>query len=77
LLLIGKRVDEALVLLDRFIDDGLLHNLEELEVVHGAGEGVLRRAARDFLRTHREVKAFHAGDIGQGGDNVTIVRLRG
>jgi DNA mismatch repair protein MutS2 len=76
LLLVGKRVDEALVLLDRFLDDALLHHLAELEVVHGAGEGILRRAVRDFLRGHLEVKAFHAGDIGQGGDNVTIVQLR-
>jgi DNA mismatch repair protein MutS2 len=76
LLLVGRRVDEALVLLDRFLDDALLHHLAELEVVHGAGEGVLRRAVRDFLRGHREVKAFHAADVGQGGDNVTIVQLR-
>jgi DNA mismatch repair protein MutS2 len=76
LLLVGKRVDEALVLLDRFVDDALLHHLAELEVVHGAGEGILRRAVRDFLRGHREVKAFHAADVGQGGDNVTIVQLR-
>jgi DNA mismatch repair protein MutS2 len=76
LVLIGKRVDEALVLLDRFLDDALLHHLAELEVVHGAGEGVLRRTVRDFLRDHREVEAFHAADVGQGGDNVTIVRLR-
>ncbi len=76
LLLVGKRVDEALVLLDRFLDDALLHHLAELEVVHGAGEGILRRAVRDFLRGHREVKAFHAADVGQGGDNVTIVQLR-
>jgi DNA mismatch repair protein MutS2 len=76
LLLVGKRVDEALVLLDRFLDDALLHHLAELEVVHGAGEGILRRAVRDFLRGHREVKAFHAADVGRGGDNVTIVQLR-
>jgi DNA mismatch repair protein MutS2 len=76
LMLVGKRVDEALILLERFVDDGLLHHMEELEIVHGSGEGVLRRAVRDFLRGHREVKAFHAADIGQGGDNVTIVRLR-
>ncbi len=77
LLLVGKRVDEVLPLLDRFLDDALLHGLREVEVVHGAGEGILRRTVRDFLAGHREVVAFHAGDIGRGGDNVTVVELRG
>jgi DNA mismatch repair protein MutS2 len=77
LLLVGKRVDEVLPLLDRFLDDALLHGLREVEVVHGAGEGILRRTVRDFLAGHREVVAFHAGDIARGGDNVTVVELRG
>jgi DNA mismatch repair protein MutS2 len=76
LLLVGKRVDEALALLDRFIDDGLLHGMTELQVVHGSGEGILRRAVREFLAGHREVAAFNAADLAQGGDNVTIVQLR-
>jgi DNA mismatch repair protein MutS2 len=76
LLLIGKRVDEALPVLDRFLDDALLHGLGEVEVMHGAGEGVLRRTVRDFLARHREVTAFHAGDLSRGGDNVTVVQLR-
>jgi DNA mismatch repair protein MutS2 len=77
LLLVGKRVDEVLPLLDRFLDDALLHGLREVEVVHGAGEGILRRFVRDFLAGHREVVAFHAGDVARGGDNVTVVELRG
>ena len=76
LLLIGKRVDEALGLLDRFVDDALLQGLSELEVVHGCGEGILRRAVREFLAGHREVVAFHAADLAGGGNNVTIVQLR-
>ncbi len=76
LLLIGKRVDEALPLLDRFIDDALLQGLSELEIVHGSGEGILRRVVREFLAGHREVAVFHAADLARGGDNVTIVELR-
>ncbi len=76
LLLIGKRVDEAMALLDRFVDDALLQGLSELEVVHGCGEGILRRAVREFLAGHREVVAFHAADLAGGGNNVTIVQLR-
>jgi len=76
LLLVGKRVEDALLLLDRFLDDALLHHQRQVEVVHGSGEGILRRAVRDFLGGHREVQAFHAADLAQGGDNVTIVELR-
>lgn len=76
LLLVGRRVDEALALLERFLDDALLHGAQEVEVVHGAGEGILRRAVRAYVAGHREVAAFHAADPGQGGDNVTIVGLR-
>ena len=46
-------------------------------MVHGSGEGILRRAVRDYLAGHREVTAFHAGDIARGGDNVTVVELKG
>lgn len=77
LLLVGERVDAALPRLDRFLDDALLHGLRQVEVVHGAGEGILRRAVRDFLAGHREVTAFRAGEFGEGGDNVTVVELRG
>jgi DNA mismatch repair protein MutS2 len=44
-------------------------------VVHGAGEGILRRAVREFLAANRAVSAFHAADISHGGDNVTVVEL--
>lgn len=75
LLLVGARVDDAVPKLARFLDDALLHNLREVEVVHGSGEGILRRAVREFLAGHRGVSAFHAADQSQGGDNVTIVEL--
>ena len=77
LLLVGMRVEAALILLDRFIDDALLHGMREVEVVHGAGEGILRRAVRDFLARHSGVTAYRAGELGEGGDNLTVVDLRG
>jgi DNA mismatch repair protein MutS2 len=75
LLLVGARVDEALPQLERFIDDALLHQQRQVEVVHGAGEGILRRAVREFLAASRAVSAFHAADLSHGGDNVTVVEL--
>jgi DNA mismatch repair protein MutS2 len=77
LVLVGERVDAALPRLDRFLDDALLQGVREVEVVHGAGQGILRRAVRDFLGQHREVASFRPGGLGEGGDNVTVVELRG
>ncbi|MDO9080916.1 MAG: Smr/MutS family protein, partial [Desulfuromonadales bacterium] len=77
LLLVGKRMEEALILLDRAVDDALLNGLSELEVVHGAGEGILRRAVREFLAGHQGIRGFHPAEAGHGGDNVTVVELNG
>jgi DNA mismatch repair protein MutS2 len=76
-LLVGNRAEEALLLLDRFLDDALLHGWQEVEIVHGAGEGILRRSVREFLAGHRGVVAFRAASVEQGGDNVTVAELRG
>jgi DNA mismatch repair protein MutS2 len=73
--LIGQRVDNALVELERFIDDALLANLRQVEIIHGAGEGILRRAVREFLAKQRGVTAFYAAPAEQGGDNITIAEL--
>ncbi|MDA3902155.1 MAG: endonuclease MutS2 [Desulfuromusa sp.] len=73
--LIGQRVDEALAQLERFIDDAVLANLQLVEIVHGSGEGILRRAVREHLGGEREVTAFYAAPISQGGDNITIAEL--
>ena len=77
LLLVGQRVEAALPVLDKFLDDALLHGQRRVEVVHGSGEGVLRRAVREALAAHREVTAFYAAAPEQGGENVTLVELRG
>ncbi len=75
--LIGQRVDEALPQLERFIDDALLHNLRQVEIIHGAGEGILRRAVREFLAGQAGVSAFYAAPVEQGGENITIAELGG
>jgi len=75
LMLVGKRVDESLQLLEKFVDDALLNNLSQVEIVHGAGEGILRRTVREFLAGQRGVSAFYAAPAEQGGDNVTIAEL--
>lgn len=76
LVLVGKRVEDASIMLDRFLDDALLHGEEKLEIVHGAGQGILRKAVREFLAGRKEVATFQAAAAEQGGDNVTLVELR-
>ncbi len=76
LLLVGKRVEDAQGLLGRFLDEALLHGELNLEIVHGAGQGILRKAVREFLAERREVTIFQAAGVEQGGDNVTLVELR-
>jgi DNA mismatch repair protein MutS2 len=76
LVLVGKRVEDAQGLLGRFLDEALLHGEQKLEIVHGAGQGVLRKAVREFLAERNEVAIFQAAGADQGGDNVTLVELR-
>ena len=75
LVLVGKRVDEALELTAAFLDDALLHGESRLEIVHGSGEGILRRAIREFLVGRRDITRFGAADLSDGGENVTVVEL--
>ncbi|NOR49964.1 MAG: endonuclease MutS2, partial [Desulfuromonadales bacterium] len=76
LVLVGKRVEEAQGLLSRFLDEALLHGEQKLEIVHGAGQGILRKVVREFLAECDEVAVFQAAAAEQGGDNVTLVELR-
>ena len=73
--LVGLRVDDALAKLERFIDDASLHHLQQVEIIHGAGQGILRRAVRERLATEAAVTAFYAAPADQGGDNITIAEL--
>jgi DNA mismatch repair protein MutS2 len=73
--LIGLRVEEALPLVDKGIDDAYLAGLREIEIIHGAGTGRLRQAIREFLADHHLVKSFRSGGLGRGGDGVTMVEI--
>ena len=75
LLLVGKRVDEAMELTAAFLDEALLNGEQRLEIVHGAGEGILRRAIREFLAGQNGITRFGAAELSDGGDNVTVVEL--
>jgi DNA mismatch repair protein MutS2 len=75
LMLIGKRVDESLEEVDRFLDAAVLAGRREVRIVHGHGTGRLRRAVREHLRSHAQARGHRPGKPHEGGDGATIVRL--
>ena len=72
----GKRVDEVLGILDKFMDTAILLGQGQLKILHGKGEGVLRKVVREHLRKFREVASIQDEHIEQGGDGITIVILK-
>jgi DNA mismatch repair protein MutS2 len=71
----GARVDEALELLDRYLDDASLAGLDRVTVVHGLGTGALRDAVRASAAANPLVREVRPGERGEGGDGATIVSL--
>ena len=72
----GMMTDEAIMVLDQFLDTALLGKLETVTVVHGKGTGAVRNAVRSHLKRSRYVKSFRPGRYGEGEDGVTVVELR-
>ena len=73
---IGYNVDEAIFVIDKFLDDCSLAKLQNVRIVHGKGTGKLRNGIHQFLKTNPHVKSFRLGTFGEGEMGVTIVELR-
>ena len=74
--LIGMTVDEAIPVMEKYLDDAYLAHLEKVHVVHGRGTGALRNAVQQRLRKLKYVKSFHLGEYGEGDTGVTIVEFK-
>jgi len=74
--LIGRTVEEALGLLDKFLDDAVLAGHREVRVVHGHGTGRLRIAVQEFLSTHPLVSSHRPADSKAGGSGATVALLQ-
>lgn len=74
--IIGKRVDEALPVVEKYIDDAYLAHLSKVTIIHGRGTGALRDAVHQQLKRLKYVKTFRLGTFGEGDQGVTIVEFK-
>ena len=72
----GLTLDEAILEVDKFLDDCYLSSLHEVTIIHGKGTGVLRAGIGEFLRRHPCVDSYRAGRYGEGEMGVTVVTLK-
>ena len=71
----GKRGDEALDILRRYIDDATMVSATEVKILHGKGNGILRQLIRDYLATIDVVKSYKDEHVERGGSGITVVNL--
>ena len=74
--LLGKTVDEAIPLLDKYLDDAYLAHLKSVRVVHGKGTGALRNAVQQHLKRVKYIKSYRLGEYGEGDAGVTVVEFK-
>ena len=72
----GMTAAEALLELDRFLDNAVMGRLQEVRIIHGKGTGVVRSAVRDHLKRSAYIRTFRPGRFGEGEDGVTIAELK-
>ncbi len=73
---IGMHVDEALVVVDKYLDDAVLAGLSSARIIHGHGTGALRSAIQDKLKRNKFVESFRNGGAGEGGVGATVVTFK-
>lgn len=72
----GQTLDEAVINVDKYLDEAYLSHLNEVTIIHGKGTGVLRQGIMDMLKQHHHVKSYRPGKYGEGGIGVTVVEIR-
>ena len=73
---LGKTVDDAIAVLDKYLDDAYLSHLPQVTIIHGKGTGALRTGIQNYLKKLKYVKSYRAGSFGEGEMGVTIVEFK-
>lgn len=73
---IGKNLDDAIQIVEKYLDDSTMAGLSKITIIHGRGEGILRDGIRKFLGTNGQVKSFTKASYDNGGDGATVVILK-
>lgn len=74
--LLGKTVDEAIAVLDKYLDDAYLAHLTSVRIVHGKGTGALRAGVHQYLKRHKHIKSYYLAAFGEGDAGVTIAEFQ-
>jgi DNA mismatch repair protein MutS2 len=73
----GERYEDALLRVEKYIDDALLAGYPRVSIIHGKGTGALRQGVQEYLKNHRSVKKIRFGEATEGGTGVTVVEFKG
>ena len=71
----GHNIEEAILEIDKYLDEVAIAGIGEVTIIHGKGTGVLRAGVREYLKTHSHVSEFRSGKYREGEDGVTIVKI--
>lgn len=71
----GERYEDAMLCLEKYIDDALLQSYPRVTIIHGKGTGALRKGVEAFIKTHPRIKSFRLGAHNEGGSGVTVIEL--
>ena len=73
---IGLNSDDAIFMVDKYLDDARICHLPSVRIIHGKGSGILRKAIHQFLKTNKHVESYRLGTFGEGETGVTIVEIK-
>jgi len=72
----GRRAEDALDILDGYIEKAFLAKLPWVRIIHGKGTGKLRKVVREALGQNAQIQSYETGKSGEGGDGVTVAKVK-
>ena len=72
----GQNLEDAKMLVEKYIDDAVMAGLETVNIIHGRGEGILKKGIREMLTKNKNVSSWKRGEYNEGGEGVSIVKIK-